>query len=113
MGHTVPMRVGIAGKGGVGKTTISAVLARSLARRGHRVIAVDCDSDPHLAMNAGIDAARIDAMRPLIERRGRGNAAIEADAQATPMQLMSKHGIDGPDGVTFMQASRISKPGGG
>jgi CO dehydrogenase maturation factor len=112
MSQTVPMRVGIAGKGGVGKTTISAVLARTLARRGHRVIAVDCDSDPHLAMNAGIDAARIDAMRPLIERRGRGNA-VEADEGATPIQLMSKHGIEGPDGVTFMQASRISKPGGG
>ncbi|MGH9282363.1 MAG: AAA family ATPase [Acidimicrobiales bacterium] len=106
------MRVGIAGKGGVGKTTISAVLARTLARRGHRVIAVDCDSDPHLAMNAGIGAETIDAMRPLIERGGK-DGPIEAEAGATPVQLMSTHGIEGPDGVTFIQASRISKPGGG
>ncbi|MGQ0519946.1 MAG: nucleotide-binding protein [Actinomycetota bacterium] len=106
------MRVGIAGKGGVGKTTISSVLARTLARRGHRVIAVDCDSDPHLAMNSGIDAARIEAMVPLVERRGRGGSVM-SDEGATPVQLLSKHGIEGPDGVTFLQASRITKPGGG
>lgn len=106
------MRVGIAGKGGVGKTTISAVLARTLARRGHPVVAVDCDSDPHLAMNAGIDAERIEAMRPLVERRGRGDSVV-ADGSATPVQLLSRHGIEGPDGVTFMQASRITRPGGG
>ncbi len=106
------MRVGIAGKGGVGKTTISSVLARTLARRGHRVIAVDCDSDPHLAMNAGIPPERIEAMRPFVERRGRGDSVV-TDAGATPAQLLSKHGIEGPDGVTYMLASRITKPGGG
>lgn len=106
------MRIGIAGKGGVGKTTISAVLARELARRGHAVIAVDCDSDPHLAMNSGVPHERIDAMRPFVERRGR-EGAVTADPDATPVQLVSKHGVVGPDGVTHMLAARISRPGGG
>lgn len=107
------VRVGIAGKGGVGKTTISAVLARTLARRGYRVIALDCDSDPHLAMSSGIPQDQIDAMVPFVERRGRLEAAIETDGNVTPVQLLSRHGIDGPDGVTYMLASRITKPGGG
>ncbi|HET7489964.1 MAG TPA: AAA family ATPase [Acidimicrobiales bacterium] len=107
------MRVGIAGKGGVGKTTISAVLARTLARRGHHVIAVDCDSDPHLAMSSGIVQAEIDAMRPFLERRGRNEATIETEAGATPVQLLDRHGVAGPDGVTHILASRIAKPGGG
>ena len=106
------VRVGIAGKGGVGKTTISSVLARELARRGHNVVAVDCDSDPHLAMNSGIARERIDAMRPFVERRGPGDA-VTADDTATPVQLLSAHGMAGPDGVTHVLAARISRPGGG
>jgi glycine/D-amino acid oxidase-like deaminating enzyme len=37
------MKVAVSGKGGTGKTTIAATLARCLARRGHRVLAIDGD----------------------------------------------------------------------
>jgi anion-transporting ArsA/GET3 family ATPase len=39
----------VAGKGGVGKTTVSAVLARAAAVRGHRVLLVELDGKPALA----------------------------------------------------------------
>jgi anion-transporting ArsA/GET3 family ATPase len=39
----------VAGKGGVGKTTVTAVLARAAARDGRRVLAVDLDGKPTLA----------------------------------------------------------------
>lgn len=114
MGHTVGMRIAVAGKGGVGKTTISAVLARVLARRGHPVVAIDCDSDPHLAMTIGVGAEAIESMHPFLEA-GRGRTRAQA-AQATttsPVQLLSRHGMTGPDGVSLMLAARISRPGGG
>ncbi len=38
----------VAGKGGVGKTTVTAVLARSAARAGHRVLVVELDGKPVL-----------------------------------------------------------------
>ena len=47
------MKVAVAGKGGVGKTTLSAGLAMLSAREGHRVIAVDADPDANLAATLG------------------------------------------------------------
>lgn len=41
------MKIGIVGKGGVGKTTTSSLLARALVERGRRVLAVDTDSNPN------------------------------------------------------------------
>lgn len=39
----------VAGKGGVGKTTVTALLAHAAAERGMRVLAVELDGKPHLA----------------------------------------------------------------
>lgn len=52
----------MAGKGGVGKTTVTAVLARAAADSGLRVLAVDLDGKPTLAhlTRAGAGAAPID-----------------------------------------------------
>ena len=42
------------GKGGVGKSTVSAVLSLLLARQGKRVLALDCDPDANLAGALGM-----------------------------------------------------------
>ena len=47
------MKLAVAGKGGVGKTTLVALLARAAAARGYRVLVVDADSDPNLATTLG------------------------------------------------------------
>jgi arsenite/tail-anchored protein-transporting ATPase len=43
----------VAGKGGVGKTTVTAVLARAAADAGHRVLVVELDGKPVLGALAG------------------------------------------------------------
>ncbi|MEU9382547.1 ArsA-related P-loop ATPase, partial [Streptomyces sp. NPDC048279] len=43
------MRVAFVGKGGSGKTTLSALFARRLARSGAPVVAIDGDINQHLA----------------------------------------------------------------
>jgi CO dehydrogenase maturation factor len=54
------MKLAVSGKGGVGKTTFSALLARSLNEQGRRVLAIDADPDANLAAAIGIaDADRI------------------------------------------------------
>lgn len=50
------MRVAFVGKGGSGKTTLSALFARELARSGAPVLAVDGDINQHLAEALDPDA---------------------------------------------------------
>jgi CO dehydrogenase maturation factor len=67
------MKIAISGKGGVGKTTVAALLARLLAAEGDRVIAVDADPAPCLAWALGIDnaddIAPVTELKELIEER--------------------------------------------
>jgi cellulose biosynthesis protein BcsQ len=48
----------VAGKGGVGKTTVTAVLTRAAALEGRRVLAVELDGKPTLGNLLGDDMVR-------------------------------------------------------
>jgi CO dehydrogenase maturation factor len=48
------MKIAVSGKGGVGKTTLSAMLSGVLALDGQRVIAIDADPDANLASALGV-----------------------------------------------------------
>ena len=48
------MKIAISGKGGAGKTTLSALLATAMAIKGHRVVAIDADPDANLAAALGL-----------------------------------------------------------
>lgn len=61
------MKIAITGKGGVGKTTLSAVLSHLFASDGKRVIAVDADPDANLAQALGIKMADIEKIRPIAD----------------------------------------------
>jgi len=50
------IKIAVSGKGGVGKTTLAALVSRVLARRGMRVIAVDADPVANLGAALGIAA---------------------------------------------------------
>jgi len=61
------MKIAITGKGGVGKTTISALLSYIYASEGKKVIAVDADPDANLASALGIPAEDVEKLRPIAE----------------------------------------------
>jgi len=67
------MKLAITGKGGVGKTTLSALLGRELKKRGFTVLMVDADPDANLAGAIGVPDADtivpISEMKELIEER--------------------------------------------
>jgi len=62
------MKIAIAGKGGVGKTTLAGLLARRFAAAGRRVLAVDADPDANLASALPLDAPGREIV-PLAARR--------------------------------------------
>ena len=104
------VRIGVSGKGGVGKTTISAVLARTLGRRGYRVIAIDCDSDPNLAANAGLGEEMAGMLRPFLDQSGDVRVL---PLNLSPSTLLAQYGYHGPDNVTLMLAARAERAGSG
>jgi CO dehydrogenase maturation factor len=62
--------IAIAGKGGIGKTTLSALLVRALKEAGKQpILAVDADPNSNLAEALGVEAGR-----PLAEIREQGSS---------------------------------------
>ena len=48
------MKIAVSGKGGVGKTLVAGVLANFFAKKGFKVLAIDADPSPNLALTLGI-----------------------------------------------------------
>ena len=62
------MKIGITGKGGMGKTTMAGLLARLYASEGRSVLAVDADPDANLASALGISPEAASKALPLAEQ---------------------------------------------
>jgi CO dehydrogenase maturation factor len=61
------MKLAISGKGGVGKTTLSALLAQYYADQGRDVLAVDADPSPCLAGALGLPEDKQAKLSPIAE----------------------------------------------
>lgn len=61
------MKIAVTGKGGVGKTTLSAVLSHLFAAEGKKVISVDADPDANLASALGIPKTEAEKIRPIAD----------------------------------------------
>jgi CO dehydrogenase maturation factor len=103
-----PVKVGIVGKGGVGKTTVSALLARRCAAAGRRVVAIDTDSNPNLGVSLGLSQQDAEDV-PVLPRSviaGPGGTTTAAD-------LIAEFGRATPAGVTLLSAIRVTEAGAG
>ncbi len=61
------MKLAITGKGGVGKTTLSALLAHVFAERGQKVLAIDADPATGLAAACGVPPEQAAAITPVAD----------------------------------------------
>jgi len=63
------MKIALAGKGGVGKTTLTSLLAYHFANNGRHVLAIDGDPSPCLGPALGFSEQQLAGLRPIGEMR--------------------------------------------
>lgn len=100
------MKVAVLGKGGSGKTTVAALLARHCARGGREVVAVDCDANPMLGISLGLGVEateRLAGIRQALDAGGEEHAG-------TADELLDRFGSSGPDGVRLAVVTKIEDP---
>lgn len=106
-------KVTVAGKGGSGKTTIAAGLARLMARRGLPVVAVDGDPNPNLATALGLPEDRRAALGSLSTRAAAVGVRVAFPETATLDEVAAQFGVDGPDGVRVIVGVTVTDAGAG
>ena len=114
------MKIAVAGKGGTGKTTVAATLARILAKQGFSVIAVDVDPTLNLASSLGIQLKEkkpISQMKELIEARtgARPGESFGGLFKLNPKvdDLVMQLAVPGPDGVRLLLVGTVERGGEG
>jgi CO dehydrogenase maturation factor len=105
------MRLAFVGKGGAGKSAIAGTFARTLARQGDKVLAIDSDPLPGLAYSLGL---AIDHSPPIpddavVERKeGEEGPRWRLNPEVDPFEAVDKWSVEAPDGVRFLQFGKIS-----
>jgi len=99
------MKIAVVGKGGAGKTTTSAIVARTLARAGHHVVALDCDTNPNLGLSLGIGIEATEALLSVRDAVG-----DDVEHARTWLEIVERFGADAPDGVRLAMVSKIEDP---
>ncbi|HVE45346.1 MAG TPA: AAA family ATPase [Acidimicrobiales bacterium] len=98
---TRALRIAVAGKGGAGKTTLSATLSRLVARQGRSVLVIDADSNPNVAVALGISQVAAAAISPL--PMGLVSRRLDGAALNDPVStIVERFGARGPDGVAVV-----------
>ena len=118
-GASVAFKLAVTGKGGVGKTTLSALLAKALHKAGRQVLAIDADPNSNLLACMGYPQPQ--SVRPLVElkgliaeRTGAEPGTIGGMFKINPRveDIPDKYAVD-VDGVKVLVAGAVKQGGSG
>ena len=112
------MRIAVSGKGGSGKTTISATLARLLSRRGHVVNAIDDDPNPNLATALGLTPDEVTRLKRVPRDEIMEEHVDEDGHRALRLtrpfaDVLTEYGVRGPDDVGVLMMTGLIGAGKG
>lgn len=99
------MKIATVGKGGSGKTTVSGTLARLLAQDGAKILAVDGDPNPNLALTLGLTREAADqityippSVMTIVEEQG----VKKLQMTVTEAQLIQTYATKAPDDIDLV-----------
>jgi CO dehydrogenase maturation factor len=100
----------VAGKGGVGKTTLAALLIRALSREGGPVLAVDADPNSNLAVSIGLNPE--DTLGGVLEEFNRSKVNIpQGMPKHSYLELRLNQSVVESRGIDMITMGRGEGPG--
>ena len=113
------MKIAVSGKGGVGKTLVSGILAGYFAEKGYKVMAIDADPSPNLALTLGIPVEEANKILPISENNELLESKTRTDFPGvyklsfTVDDIVEKNGMKSPYGVNLLVMGTVKSAGGG
>jgi CO dehydrogenase maturation factor len=113
------MKIAVSGKGGVGKTLVSGTLAGFFAQKGFKVMAIDADPSPNLALTLGIPVEEANKIIPisenaeLLESKTRTSYPGVFKLHFTVDDIIEENGIKSPYGVNLLVMGTVKSAGSG
>lgn len=112
------MKIAVSGKGGVGKTTVAALIALEWVRRGERVLAIDADPDPNLASALGFEDVK--SILPISQMKGLMNERLGVQKDSGSFFRLNPQVDDIPgqyrrrqEGLDLLVLGTVDRGGGG
>lgn len=115
-------RIVLAGKGGVGKSTLTALLSHELALKGRFVLAIDADEQMNLAATLGVGQAEASRITPLALAGDYIQEKIGSDPDGSGGMLrlnpdvadvVDRLSIAAPSGIRLLVMGGVSGAGSG
>jgi len=113
------VKIAVSGKGGVGKTFVAGVLADFFAKKGFKVLAIDADPSPNLALTLGIPLDEANKIVPvsensqLLESKTRTNYEGVYRLSFTVDDIVEKFGVKSPYGMNLLVMGTVRSAGAG
>jgi CO dehydrogenase maturation factor len=113
------VKIAVTGKGGVGKTLVAGVLAHFFVKKGLKVLAIDADPTPNLALTLGIPLKQAKNIVPisentnLIESKTETGIASIYNLSFTVEDIIDKFSVGSPYGVNLLVMGTVRSAGSG